>query len=45
VLKHVPGYGHSSGDTHTGSVVTPPITVLQNNDLIPYRTLTAQAFT
>jgi beta-N-acetylhexosaminidase len=42
VLKHFPGHGHGSGDTHTGSVVTPPITDLQNNDLIPYRTLTAQ---
>ena len=43
VLKHFPGHGHGSGDTHTGSVVTPPINDLQNNDLIPYRTLTAQA--
>jgi len=43
VLKHFPGHGHGSGDTHTGSVVTPPITDLQNNDLIPYRTLTGQA--
>jgi beta-N-acetylhexosaminidase len=43
VLKHFPGHGHGSGDTHTGSVVTPPIADLQTNDLIPYRTLTAQA--
>ena len=43
VLKHFPGHGHGSGDTHTGSVVTPPIADLQNNDLAPYRTLTAQA--
>jgi beta-N-acetylhexosaminidase len=43
VLKHFPGHGHGSGDTHTGSVVTPPIADLQNNDLIPYRTLTTQA--
>jgi beta-N-acetylhexosaminidase len=43
VLKHFPGHGHGSGDTHTGSVVTPPIADLQNNDLIPYRTLTAEA--
>jgi beta-N-acetylhexosaminidase len=43
VLKHFPGHGHGSGDTHTGAVVTPPIADLQNNDLIPYRTLTAQA--
>jgi beta-N-acetylhexosaminidase len=43
VLKHFPGHGHGSGDTHTGSVVTPPIGDLQTNDLIPYRTLTAEA--
>ena len=43
VLKHFPGHGHGSGDTHTGSVVTPPLSDLRNNDLIPYRTLTAQA--
>jgi beta-N-acetylhexosaminidase len=43
VLKHFPGHGHGSGDTHTGSVVTPPIADLQTNDLIPYRTLTSQA--
>ena len=43
VLKHFPGHGHGSGDTHTGSVVTPPLADLQTNDLIPYRTLTTQA--
>ncbi|HJT95323.1 MAG TPA: glycoside hydrolase family 3 N-terminal domain-containing protein [Mycobacterium sp.] len=43
VLKHFPGHGHGSGDSHDGSVVTPPIADLQNNDLIPYRTLTTQA--
>ncbi|HZN84734.1 MAG TPA: glycoside hydrolase family 3 N-terminal domain-containing protein [Mycobacterium sp.] len=43
VLKHFPGHGHGSGDTHTGSVVTPPIADLQANDLIPYRTLTTEA--
>jgi beta-N-acetylhexosaminidase len=43
VLKHFPGHGHGSGDSHTGSVVTPPVADLQNNDLIPYRTLTTQA--
>ena len=43
VLKHFPGHGHASGDSHDGSVVTPPVADLQNNDLIPYRTLTTQA--
>src|ERR1700722_7464060 len=33
VLKHFPGHGHGSGDSHTGSViVTPPLQQLQNND-------------
>jgi beta-N-acetylhexosaminidase len=39
VLKHFPGHGHGSGDSHTGGVVTPPLDALQNNDLVPYRTL------
>ena len=42
VLKHFPGHGHGSGDSHTGSVTTPPIADLQTTDLVPYRTLTAQ---
>ena len=42
VLKHFPGHGRASGDSHTGSVSTPPLAELQNDDLIPYRTLTAQ---
>jgi beta-N-acetylhexosaminidase len=43
VLKHFPGHGHGSGDSHAGSVVTPPLADLQSNDLIPYRTLSTQA--
>ena len=43
VLKHFPGHGHGSGDSHAGSVVTPPLSDLQNSDLVPYRTLAAQA--
>ncbi len=42
VLKHFPGHGHGSGDSHTGGVSTPPIEQLQTDDLIPYRTLTTQ---
>ena len=30
VLKHFPGHGNGSGDSHTGSVTTPPIADLQN---------------
>jgi beta-N-acetylhexosaminidase len=39
VLKHFPGHGHGSGDSHKGGVVTPPLAELQDNDLIPYQTL------
>lgn len=42
VLKHFPGHGHGSGDSHTGAVTTPPLADLQNNDLVPYRTLTTE---
>jgi beta-glucosidase-like glycosyl hydrolase/serine/threonine protein kinase len=40
VLKHFPGHGHASGDSHKGGVTTPPVDDLKNDDLIPYRTLT-----
>jgi beta-N-acetylhexosaminidase len=44
VLKHFPGHGHGSGDSHTaGAVTTPSLDALKNNDLIPYRTLTTEA--
>jgi beta-N-acetylhexosaminidase len=39
VLKHFPGHGHGSGDSHKGGVVTPPLAELQTSDLVPYRTL------
>ncbi|MBW0013053.1 glycoside hydrolase family 3 N-terminal domain-containing protein, partial [Mycobacterium sp.] len=42
VLKHFPGHGHGSGDSHKGGVTTPPLSELQTNDLVPYRTLVAQ---
>lgn len=41
VLKHFPGHGHGSGDSHTGGVVTPPLSALQTSDLVPYRSLVA----
>jgi beta-N-acetylhexosaminidase len=43
VLKHFPGHGNASGDSHEGGVVTPPLADLQTSDLVPYRTLTTQA--
>ena len=42
VLKHFPGHGHASGDSHTSGVVTPPLDELQDIDLVPYRTLVAE---
>lgn len=43
VLKHFPGHGSGSGDSHTAGVVTtPPLDQLMQSDLVPYRTLTAQ---
>lgn len=43
VLKHFPGHGHASGDSHATGVVTPPLDDLQAVDLAPYRTLVSQA--
>jgi beta-N-acetylhexosaminidase len=43
VLKHFPGHGHGSGDSHKGGVVTPPLAELQTSDLVPYRTLITAA--
>jgi beta-N-acetylhexosaminidase len=43
VLKHFPGHGHASGDSHATEVVTPPLEDLKDLDLLPYRTLVAQA--
>lgn len=42
VLKHFPGHGHGSGDSHTGGVSTPPLGDLVADDLVPYRTLVTQ---
>ncbi len=39
VLKHFPGHGHASGDSHEGGVVTPSLSELMTNDLAPYREL------
>ncbi|MFV0494569.1 glycoside hydrolase family 3 N-terminal domain-containing protein [Mycobacterium sp.] len=39
VLKHFPGHGHGSGDSHKGGVSTPPLADLIAEDLIPYQTL------
>ncbi|MBM4497158.1 glycoside hydrolase family 3 protein [Rhodococcus hoagii] len=39
VIKHFPGHGSASGDSHTGAVTTPPLDQLQNTDLVPFRNL------
>ncbi|GAB2719531.1 glycoside hydrolase family 3 N-terminal domain-containing protein [Nocardia thraciensis] len=39
VMKHFPGHGSGSGDSHTGAVRTPPLEQLQQVDLVPYRNL------
>ena len=39
VLKHFPGHGHASGDSHQGLVGTPPLASLRTLDLVPYRGL------
>jgi beta-N-acetylhexosaminidase len=39
VLKHFPGHGRASGDSHKGTVTTPPLSDLMGLDLIPYREL------
>ena len=36
VLKHFPGHGHASGDSHKGRVTTPPLADLRTTDLRPY---------
>lgn len=38
-LKHFPGHGHASGDTHKGAATTPPLASLRADDLLPYQTL------
>lgn len=43
VLKHFPGHGHASGDSHQGRVTTPPLARLEAVDLTPYATLLGAA--
>lgn len=39
VVKHFPGHGHASGDSHKSTVVTPPLAELAPVDLVPYERL------
>jgi len=36
VVKHWPGHGHAR-DTHTGAARTPPLSVLERRDMVPFR--------
>jgi beta-N-acetylhexosaminidase len=39
VLKHFPGHGNASGDSHQGLVSTPPLADLKAKDLLPYQNI------
>jgi beta-N-acetylhexosaminidase len=39
VLKHFPGHGHATGDSHRQATATPPLADLEASDLVPYRQL------
>lgn len=41
VIKHFPGHGHASGDSHTGEVFVPPLDQLKREDLVPFKELLA----
>lgn len=41
-LKHFPGHGSATGDSHNGAVSVPPLARLRERDLIPYDTLLEQ---
>lgn len=38
-IKHFPGHGRASGDSHEGVVTTPPLAALEASDLLPFRAL------
>ncbi|WP_380727815.1 glycoside hydrolase family 3 N-terminal domain-containing protein [Saccharothrix hoggarensis] len=40
VLKHFPGHGNTTGDSHLGAVRSPPLDALRGADLVPYRHIT-----
>lgn len=39
VLKHFPGHGSATGDSHLGAVASPPLDALKAKDLVPYKDL------
>lgn len=43
VVKHFPGHGRASGDSHRSAVTTPNLADLREVDLVPYRQLLGAA--
>lgn len=43
VLKHFPGHGHASGDSHKNGVTAPDLATLKARDLTPYISLTQRS--
>ncbi len=43
VLKHFPGHGGATTDTHRSLAVVPPLATLEHRDLIPFRTILQHA--
>ncbi|WP_375546601.1 glycoside hydrolase family 3 N-terminal domain-containing protein [Actinophytocola gossypii] len=43
VVKHFPGHGRATGDSHVTAVSTPPLAELRKVDLLPYRALLGSA--
>lgn len=39
VMKHFPGHGHAQGDSHMGTVTTPPLDQLDQQDMVPFAQL------
>lgn len=39
VLKHFPGHGHATGDSHMGTVTAPPLEQLERADMVPFAQL------
>lgn len=42
-LKHFPGHGRASGDSHLGAVTTPPLASLESSDLAPFEALVEES--
>lgn len=43
VIKHFPGHGNTTGDSHVTLVTTPPLSELERSDLIPFTNLAKES--